>query len=65
MGLGRLGVGAAGIRRLKDAVRLEGTGVILGALFRALGELEARPLAVLVPFFEGRSVPSLAFALWG
>ena len=40
-------------------------GVILGALFRALGEIEARRLDVLVLFFEGRSVLSLVFALGG
>ena len=39
--------------------------VILGALFRALGEIEARRLDVLVLFFEGRSVLSLVFALGG
>ena len=46
-----------------DAAWLE--GVILGALFRALGDIEVRRLDVLVLFFEGRSVPSLVLALWG
>ena len=53
---------AAGRRRLSP---LGWRGVILGALFRALGEIEARRLDVLVLFFEGRSVLSLVFALGG
>ena len=49
----------------RSVLSLVGRGDILVALFRALGEIEARRLDVLVLFFEGRSVPSLVFALGG
>ena len=62
---GRASGSCSSVWRIGEAISDRRRGVILGALFRALGEIEARRLDVLVLFFEGRSVLSLVLALWG